>query len=116
MSMWRGEPTKSVQELLDAIKTEAVRGGGTNGNLTYLIWYYPYKAQSPHSILALFIFFCLDRQIFAAIPLLLRTMSVASLVAASDDCVGLTCVSITCVGLTCVGLTCVWLTCVDTTF
>jgi hypothetical protein len=36
MSMWRGDPTQSVQELLDAIKTESVRGG-MNGNLTYLM-------------------------------------------------------------------------------
>jgi hypothetical protein len=34
--MWQGDPNQSTQELLDAIKTEAVRGG-QNGNLTYLM-------------------------------------------------------------------------------
>jgi hypothetical protein len=35
MTIWKGEPEWSTKQLLEAIKTEAVRGG-TNGNLTYL--------------------------------------------------------------------------------
>ena len=34
--MFKGDPTQSVKELLDEIKTEAVRGG-LSGNLTYLM-------------------------------------------------------------------------------
>ena len=36
MTMWKGEPDWSTQQLLDAIKNESVRGG-QNGNLTYLM-------------------------------------------------------------------------------
>ncbi len=34
--MWEGNQNQSVQELLDIIKTESVRGG-MNGNLSYLM-------------------------------------------------------------------------------
>jgi len=34
--MFKGDQSQSTKELLDYIKTEAVRGG-TNGNLTYLM-------------------------------------------------------------------------------
>jgi hypothetical protein len=36
MTMFKGEPEWSTQELLNAIKTEAVRAG-QNGNLSYLM-------------------------------------------------------------------------------
>jgi hypothetical protein len=36
MTMWKGEPDWSTQQLLDAIKNEAVRGTQT-GNLNFLM-------------------------------------------------------------------------------